>query len=178
MAFESIVDGMTPGGERLGLVTALAVSRPDLVLYRATAWLTGNDAGVLLALCQHWYRVALAGALRPWTPAAVDVVVDGGGDQIDIDLITRVMADTAPAVTRPHGIEDRPGRRWYAIAGEPWEWSLWRCSDGRHALEVVVHRELIDFAVSEPVDVQLVTAWRRDGPAALDETIGRIRAQA
>jgi hypothetical protein len=156
-------------------VAALAERRPDLVLWRATTWLTDDDVDILLRLPHHWHRVALAGALRPWSPASIDRAERGLADEGGADVIARVMADRYPELTRPSGVAERPDRRWHAIGGEVWSWALWRANDGAHALEVVATHGPADFQVGELVDETLVESWRRDGPAALEDHLERLR---
>jgi hypothetical protein len=86
------------------------------------------------------------------------------------------MADGYPELTRPAGFPQDPLRRWRVIGCELWEWSLWRCDDGRYALEVVVSTGHVEFEVAELVADELVAAWLSDGPAALDEAVEQLRA--
>jgi hypothetical protein len=90
-------------------------------------------------------RIAVAGAVRPWTPSAVDRIEDigrwRGWDPLDVTALRRVMRDEAPELTRPDRFDDAEdasdlaARRWWIVAEEPWAWTLWRSDDGRHAIE-------------------------------------------
>jgi hypothetical protein len=177
-ALEAVVDQTPPGPLRAALVGDLAERRPDLVLRRAAAWLGDGDVEVLARLPHHWFRVAVAGALRPWSDASIAAAAavlaphDGAG------VVLGVMADRAPELTRPTGVDGPPHERWHAIGGEIWEWSLWRSDRGRHALEVVVSRGHADFTVGGSVEDALVEAWRNEGPAALDGAVAGLRAGA
>jgi hypothetical protein len=177
-ALEAAVDAVPPGEARRSLLIELAARRPDLVLRRATDWLADGDTDVLVRLPEHWLRLAVAGALRPWSQGSIDAVITAVGDDIGEGTpLARVMADDYPALTRPSGLEEGD-HRWHVIATEPWEWSLWRDDHGRHALEVVKSSGHADLFLSELVDEALVERWRNEGPEALEAAVERIRSTA
>jgi hypothetical protein len=52
--------------------------------------------------------------------------------------VLRVMRDDAPELTAPRGVGDVDlGGRWWIVAERLWDWTLWRCDDGRAVLERV-----------------------------------------
>jgi hypothetical protein len=195
-ALEAVVDAVPPGPGRHRLLVLLAERRPDLIVRRATDWLTDDDTDVLIRLPHHFLRLAVAHSLRPWSRRAIDTVVGGmrgdppvetrpvvragpGDDDRavpdDVDVVARVMADQYPELMRPTGLTHEPSCSWRVIDCEVWEWTLWRCQHGHHALEAVVSTGHVDFHVAEVIDDSLVQAWRRDGPVALDPAVERMR---
>lgn len=190
-ALEAVVDGMPPGDDRRGVLLGLAERRPDLILRRATDWLTDADTDVLVRLPQHFLRVAVAHSLRPWSRRSIDavvrqlrddhVVVDprtgARGDPTLAEVVGRVMADAEPGLMWPAGVPRNGPNRWRVIGCETWEWALWRCDDGRYALDTVISSGLVEFEVGELVDEALVEAWVSDGPAALDAAVEQLRAR-
>lgn len=129
-----------PGGMTRGEVLFLVADRwGDQIVHRAPRWLTTDDTGVLVRLPSHWHRLAAAGALRPWPDAAEAAVRTAAGmrawEPAELDALLRAMADEAPQLCRPPGIDDQ--RRWRMTRERPWDWTLWEADDGTRALEVV-----------------------------------------
>ncbi len=118
---------------------AVVARTADTVVRDAVDRLTTADVAVLVALPTHWHRIAVGGALRPWPAHAVDAVGAAGAGlgwaDADTAALCRVMADTDPELTRPEGLDDP--RRWWIVAGSPWDWTVWRADDGTLALEVL-----------------------------------------
>jgi hypothetical protein len=176
---EELLDAGLSQVDTAELAAGLAPRLPDLVVARARDWLdaeSATNAGVLPRLARQWHRLALAGALRPWPAAASDAIRLAASwqhwDERDTQVLLRVMADRAPELTRPEGIDD--GRRWCIVAGEPWSWTVWFADDGAVALEVL--RSGPAFAsVSVRLDAAQVGAWRRGGIEALDELVTSLR---
>lgn len=147
---ERIVAAASPS-QRALLVAEVAARWPALVVWWARSWVGPDDTGVLARLPAAWQRIAVAGAVRPWTPAAVARIDDigrwRGWDPLDVVALQRVMRDEAPELTRPDRFDestdagdagdagDVDALRWWIVAEEPWAWTLWRSEDGRHAIE-------------------------------------------
>ncbi len=152
-----------PGGMTRGEVLFLVADRwGDAIVQRAPEWLTTDDTGVLVRLPSHWHRIAAAGALRPWPALAEGPVRTAAGmrdwDPAELDALLRVMADEAPELCRPPGLEDH--RRWRMTRERSWDWTLWEADDGTRALEVVCGRVGI-YTVAEvltPEDGDRLTA--------------------
>ncbi|WP_428349338.1 hypothetical protein [Mycolicibacterium sp.] len=82
------------------------------------------------------------------------------------------MRDEAPELTRPGGIDD--DRRWWIDTDEPWDWTLWRSDDGLAVLEVL--RSGWSFTTASAVlDTAQLAAFTRDGIAALDDLLVKLR---
>lgn len=142
---ERLVVAASPG-QRAMLVAEVAARRPALVVWWAREWVGPDDTGVLARLPRAWQRIAVAGAVRPWTSSAIERIDDIGRwrdwDPLDVAALGRVMRDEAPELTQP---DDRDvleaqmagegARRWWIVAEEPWAWTLWRRDDGLHAIE-------------------------------------------
>lgn len=130
----------------------------------------------LLQATTSFERLAIAGRSRPWPREAIDQVTaigcERGWDARDLEVLAKVMADEAPQLTRPLGIDD--GRRWSISCGESWNWTLWQSDDGMLALEVLKAGWAYDTAT-----VLLDEAQRRavaaHGVSALAEMIATMR---
>ncbi len=124
---------------RSSLLSFLAPNYSSLVVYHAHRMLDYQDAQVIAALPNHWGRIAVATALRPWPLDAVDRVKSllriRKFNEHDTEAIVKVMADDAPRLTHPAGLKD--SRRWWIIAGEPYSWTMWETNDGELAFEVL-----------------------------------------
>ena len=98
-----------------------------------------HDAQVIAALPNHWERIAVATALRPWPLDAIDRIKSllriRKFNEHDTEAIVEVMADDAPRLTHPEGLKD--SRHWWIIAGEPYSWTIWETNDGDLAIEVL-----------------------------------------
>ena len=129
------------GVARVDLVAGLAERLPALVVANARAWVGPSDSAVLARLGEHHRRVAVATAVRPWDERAIRAVETAGRWQqwheAELDAVLRVMRDDAPELTAPPGVGDAGGGRWWIVAERPWDWTLWRCDDGRAVLERV-----------------------------------------
>lgn len=130
------------GIDRVDLVATLAQREPALVVAHARAWVGPHDTAVLEHLAEHHRRIAVATAVRPWDEQAVRAVEEAGRRQgwheAEIEALLRVMRDDAPELTAPAGVGDvELGGRWWIVAERPWDWTLWRCDDGRAVLERV-----------------------------------------
>ncbi len=116
----------------------LAAAYPDLVVYHAATTLKHDDVHVLCALKEQWQRIAVAGALRIWPDSAIHeaekLMRFRHVDAKDMDAVIRVMKDDYPALTQPCGLNDY--RKWWIVAGLPWQWTAWEASDGTLAIEV------------------------------------------
>jgi hypothetical protein len=130
------------GATRVDLVSLLAERAPALVVAHAPAWVRPDDGAVIVRLSAHHHRVAAAGAVRPWEPAAIrDVEIaaeQSGWHHAELDAVVRVMRDAAPELTHPSGVGDVDlSGRWRIMAERPWDWTLWQRDDGRCILERV-----------------------------------------
>lgn len=130
------------GAVRVDLVSLLAQRVPALVVARARAWVGAGDGAVIVRLGAHHHRVAVAGAVRPWEPAAIREVEiaaeQSGWHDAEVDAVVRVMRDAAPELTHPSGVGDADlSGRWRIVAERPWDWTLWQRDDGRCLLERV-----------------------------------------
>jgi hypothetical protein len=136
---ESLMVSSLPPTRRSTLLVSLATRFPQLVVYHARQCLDPHDVQVLAALPEHWQRIAVAGALRPWTKAAIARVEPlwqiRKVNPSDAQAIIRVMLDQSPLLTHPPGLTDP--RRWWIIAAEPYGWTVWEAEDGRLALETM-----------------------------------------
>ena len=121
------------------LFSFLAPNYASIVVYHAHRMLDHRNATVIAGLLNHWERIAVATALRPWPQQAVDRVKHllqiKDANEKDIEAIISVMLDEAPLLTHPEGLIDR--RRWWMIAGEPYNWTVWETGDGNLACEVL-----------------------------------------
>lgn len=130
------------GVARVEVVAALAERLPALVVAQARSWVGPEDSAVLARLRPHHHRLAVAMAARPWTAGAMASIEQAGRWQrwhdAELAALLRVMRDEAPELTVPVGAGDleREGR-WWIVAEALWDWTLWRCDDGRSALERV-----------------------------------------
>lgn len=142
---ERLVAAASPG-QRAMLVAEVAARRPALVVWWAREWVGPDDTGVLARLPLAWQRIAVAGAVRPWSSSAIGRIDDIGRwrdwDPLDVAALGRVMRDEAPELTQPddRDVLEAPmagegTRRWWIVAEEPWAWTLWRRDDGLHAIE-------------------------------------------
>ncbi|MBL8891600.1 MAG: hypothetical protein JNL67_16590 [Planctomycetaceae bacterium] len=134
---ELLLKAASPPTRRSTLLASLAERFPQIVVYYARQYLVHDDVQVLAALPEQWQRVAVAGALRPWTNSAINRV-----EQLwqirklnsnDTLAITSVMLDQYPRLTRPPGLTDQ--RHWWIIAANPHVWTVWEAEDGTLALE-------------------------------------------
>lgn len=136
---ESLMLSATPPTRRSTLLVLLAARFPEIVVYHARKYLDPNDVQVLAALPEHWQRIAVAGALRPWTKAAIARVEPlwqiRNVNPRDAQAIVRVMLDQYPSLTHPPGLTDH--RRWWIIGAEPYVWTVWETDDGTMALEII-----------------------------------------
>ncbi|MEN9647003.1 MAG: hypothetical protein RL238_3672 [Actinomycetota bacterium] len=144
MAARRLLDTPPHGVTRSDLAMAAAPHVPDLLLEHASEWCTPENTGVLLRLPSHWHRIAMAGAIAPWSTAAHAVVDQVAGWQQwaegDTDALHRAMTGDDPHLNRPEGIDELDGDdhgRWRIIAGTPYGWTLWRADDGTMAREVL-----------------------------------------
>jgi hypothetical protein len=124
------------------LVSALAERLPALVVAQARAWVGPSDSSVVAGLGAHHHRIAVATAVRPWDEQAIRAVETAARRQewheAELDAVLRVMRDDAPELTAPRGVGDVDlGGRWWIVAERLWDWTLWRCDDGRAVLERV-----------------------------------------
>lgn len=158
----------------------VAPNLPDLVVLNAVDWLSVSDAAVLVALPAHWQRVAVAGALRPWPSDAIAYVVTAAQGQSwppeDADALVRVMEDDYPELTRPEGLSlDRPGdRRWWIIAGAPYDWTVWRADDGSLALEVLKPGSA-STCTARMLTSEQVSAFDQAGIRPLTDLVAELR---
>ena len=124
---------------RSSLLSFLAPNYSPLVVYYAHRMLDYQNAQVIAALPNHWERIAVATALRPWPLDAIDRVKSllriRKSNEHDTEAIVKVMADDAPRLTHPAGLKD--SRRWWIIAGEPYSWTMWETNDGDLTIEVL-----------------------------------------
>lgn len=166
-----------PDGVEVGLLAStLAPHLPGLIIDRARERFTGRDTGVLARLPTHWHRMAFAGALRPWPHEALDAVSLAGTWQhwppADTAALLRVMRDEDPALTRPEGLDDP--RRWWIVAGEPWNWAVWRAEDGALALEVL-RAGWSQTAVSAVLDPAQAAAFTTGGIGGIAPLVDALR---
>ncbi len=138
-SLESLMISAACPTRRSTLLVSLATRYPQIVVYHARQYLDPTDVHVLAALPEHWQRVAVAGALRPWTKAAIARVEPlwqiRKVNPNDAQAIIRVMLDQSPSLTHPPGLTDP--RRWWIIAAEPYVWTVWETEDGQLALETM-----------------------------------------
>lgn len=130
------------GARRADVVAGLAESLPALVVARARDWVGPHDSAVVARLAEHHRRLAVATAVRPWGDDAIEAIELAGQWQrwheAEIEALVRVMRDDAPELTAPTGVGDVDLRgRWWIVAEQPWDWTLWRGDDGRAVLERV-----------------------------------------
>lgn len=122
---------------RSTLLVLLAPRFPQLVVYHSRRHLDSIDVQVLAALPEHSQRIAVSGALRPWHSSSItraeSTLQIRGCDKNDIQAILQVMRDQYPMLTHPPGLSDH--RRWWIIADEPYNWTVWETDDGTLALE-------------------------------------------
>ena len=180
---ERIVAAASPA-RRSMLVAEIAARRPALVVWWAREWVGPDDTGVLARLPRAWQRIAVAGAVRPWSAAAVERLDDIGRwrdwDPLDVAALRRVMRDDAPELTQPddrEALEAQMGAgrtnsdvvgRWWIVAEEPWAWTLWRRDDGLHAIEELPPGWSM-LGRSTPIDDATAQSWlaralAADGP--------------
>jgi hypothetical protein len=174
-----LVSTLPSGIDRATVVATLCPALADLVVANSVEWTNAEEAaraGVLARLPTHWHRLAVAGALRPWPPDAVDAAGVAAQwqhwDTQDTAALVRVMTDQAPELTRPEGLDD--GHRWWVVAGSPWDWTVWRSDDERFALEVLRSGWSATCA-SRVLDPAQVLAWRTGGIASLSATVAALR---
>jgi hypothetical protein len=124
---------------RDSLFCFLVPNYPTTVVYYAHRMLNHQNTHVIVGLSNHWERVAVATALRPWPAEAIERVRHGltmkKTNGLDIEAIVRVMRDDDELLTCPSGLQD--SRRWWMIAGEPYRWTMWETTDGSLACEVL-----------------------------------------
>ena len=138
----AMIDVLPATPARPTVVAELATRLPSLVVAEAWRWVGPDDAVVLARLRRHADRVAVAGAVRPWSSRAIEAVGAAAAwqrwDAREVGPLLGVMRDEAPELTRPQrsGL-DTAGERWWIVAERPWTWTLWRSAGGRHALERV-----------------------------------------
>jgi hypothetical protein len=130
------------GVPRVDLVAALAEQLPALVVASARAWVGPQDSAVVARIAEHHRRVAVAMAARPWHASAIAAIQTAARWQrwheAQLDAVLRVMRDEAPELTAPRGVGDVDlDGRWWIVAERSWDWTLWRCDDGRTVLEQV-----------------------------------------
>ena len=189
---ERLVGAASPV-QRTMLVAEVAARWPALVVWWAREWVGPDDTGVLARLPRAWQRIAVAGAVRPWSAAAIERIDDIGRwrdwDPLDVAALGRVMRDEAPELTRPDDLEalearvareareaqegigrSNPdvARRWWIVAEEPWAWTLWRREDGLHAIEELPPGWSM-LGRSTPIDDATARSWlaralAADGP--------------
>ena len=122
---------------RASLICMLAQNYSSIVVYHARTILNHQNAQVIAAIPNHAERVAVATALRPWPPEAIERVTTllriRKADSKDIEAIIRTMSDTDQRLTCPTGLND--DRKWWIIAVEPWKWTMWETQDGSLAFQ-------------------------------------------
>jgi len=134
----------------------------------------------LLDQSPQWFRIALAGALRPWPADAVAEVQDRaqakGWDSADTAAVVRVMNDDYPELTVPDGLEPpaSSNERWWAIDGDGIEQSIWTNEAGTLVLEVLAAGPSWAFRAAV-LSADQVDRYRSEGLAALDEVTTRLR---
>lgn len=162
--------------QRAMLVAEVAARRPAVVVWWAREWVGPDDTGVLARLPRAWQRIAVAGAVRPWSAAAVERIDDigrwRGWDPLDVAALRRVMQDDAPELTQPDDVETLEAqvagagtRRWWIVAEEPWAWTLWRRDDGLHAIEELPPGWSM-LGRSTPIDDETARSWLERALAA------------
>lgn len=95
---EALLAAPPEGVGRDELVGELARRVPALVVTHATSWVGPDDSGVLVALASLADRLAVARAVRRWTPAAVDRVRSAAAwrhwTDADLDALVAAMGHT------------------------------------------------------------------------------------